>query len=183
MNSSINNIISHAMLKKILTVLVLVFILIQFIRLDKNQSDDLTYHISTKYTVPEKVNLLLKTSCNDCHSNYTRYPWYATVQPVAWWLDGHIKDGKKHLNFSEFTKLPIAVQNHKFDEIIEMVEEHEMPLASYTYLGLHEEANLTKDERKALIDWSKDEMARLKANYPADSLVMKRRKKPSTPSE
>ena len=88
----------------------------------------------------------------------------------------HVDDGKKHLNFSTFTKLPIAVQNHKLEEVIETVEEKEMPLESYTALGLHKEANLTDAQRQLIIEWAKTQMATLKANYPADSLIMKRRK-------
>ncbi|MEB8345243.1 heme-binding domain-containing protein [Flavobacteriaceae bacterium KMM 6898] len=165
------------MLKKILIGLAIVLILIQFIRPDKNESNDLTYDISTKYYVPDDVNHLLQVSCNDCHSNKTEYPWYAKVQPVAWWLNDHVVDGKRHLNFSEFTKMPIAIQNHKLEETIEMVEEKEMPLKDYTYLGLHSEANLTQEEREKIIVWAKAQMTYLKATYPADSLVMPKRKK------
>jgi hypothetical protein len=81
------------------------------------------------------------------------------------------------LNFSTFTKLPIAVQNHKLEEVIEQTEEKEMPMPSYTYLGLHSNANLSEEQRNLLINWAKGEMAKLKASYPADSLKMKPRKK------
>ena len=164
------------MIKKILIGLLVVFVAIQFIRPEKNVSNDETYGIATKYDVPAEVNEILTISCNDCHSNLTKYPWYANVQPVAWWLDHHVTDGKKHLNFSDFTKMPIAFQNHKLEETVEMVEELEMPLPSYTYLGLHSEAKLTDDQRKMVIDWANAQMDTLKANYPADSLVMPRRR-------
>ena len=147
-------------------------IIIQFIRRDKNESNDKTYDISTKYNVPEDVSQLLQVSCNDCHSNKTEYPWYSNVQPVAWWLNDHVVDGKRHLNFSEFTKMPIAIQNHKLEETIEMIEENEMPLPSYTNFGLHKEANLSEDQREKIIVWSKDQMSYLKVNYPAVSLVV-----------
>ena len=164
------------MIKKILIGLLVVFVAIQFIRPEKNVSNDETYGIATKYDVPAEINEILTISCNDCHSNLTRYPWYANVQPVAWWLDDHVTDGKKHLNFSEFTKMPIAFQNHKLEETVEMVEELEMPLPSYTYLGLHSEAKLTDDQRKIIIDWANAQLDTLKANYPADSLIMPRRR-------
>lgn len=164
------------MLKKILIGLGVILIIIQFIRPEKNDSKDLTYDVSAKYQVPEDVNRLLQVSCNDCHSNTSVYPWYSNIQPVAWWLDEHITDGKKHLNFSEFTKLPIAIQHHKFEEIIEEVKEHEMPLESYTYLGLHKEANLSDEQRQILTNWAQNQMDMLKATYPADSLVMPRRR-------
>ena len=117
----------------------------------------------------------MQVSCNDCHSNKTEYPWYANVQPVAWWLNHHVVDGKKHLNFSEFTKKPLFVQNHKLEEIMEMVEEKEMPLPSYTYFGLHPEANLTDAQRTMISDWAKAQMTYLRETYPADSLVFPKR--------
>ena len=165
------------MIKKILLALLVLLIIIQFFRPDKNESNDQTYAVSTMYKVPQEVDQILQVACNDCHSNKTEYPWYSNFQPAAWWLDEHVQDGKKHLNFSNFTQLPIAVQNHKFEEVIETVEEKEMPLESYTYLGLHAEANLSEQQRETLIDWAKSQMAYLKANFPADSLVLKRRKK------
>ena len=164
------------MLKKILIGLGIVLIIIQFIRPDKNESNDLTYDISTKYEVPNDVNLLLQVSCNDCHTNKTEYPWYSNVQPVAWWLNDHVVDGKKHLNFSEFTKMPIAIQNHKLEETIEMVEKKEMPLPSYTNFGLHPQANLSNEQRVLITDWAKAQMSYLKKTHPTDSLVMPKRK-------
>ena len=168
------------MKNKILFALVIVLVLIQFIRPERNLSDDQTYNISTKYVVTDEVKDILKVACNDCHSNKTAYPWYANIQPVAFWLNHHVEEGKEELNFSTFTKLPIAVQNHKLKETVEQIEKGEMPLPSYTYLGLHKEAHLTEAQKKVLIDWAKAQIDTLKANYPADSLVLKRRKKPVT---
>ncbi len=169
------------MLKKILIGLGVILIVIQFFRPEKNNSNDLTYAVSTKYEVPEQLNQIFRVACNDCHSNKTEYPWYANVQPVAWWLNDHVLDGKRHLNFSEFTSLPLAIQNHKFEEVVEMVEKKEMPLPSYTNLGLHSEANLSDAQRKIIMDWAKAQMAYLKDTYPADSLVMPQRR--STPPQ
>jgi len=163
------------MLKKILIGFGIVMIIIQFIRPERNDSNELTYDISTKYEVPTEVNHLMQVSCNDCHSNQTEYPWYANVQPVAWWLDHHVDDGKKHLNFSEFTKTPLFVQNHKFEEIIEMIEDKEMPLPSYTNLGLHAEANLSDEQREMITSWARAQMNYLKATHPPDSLKFPKR--------
>ncbi len=163
------------MIKKIAIGLLVVLIVIQFFRPEKNNSNDRTYDIATSYTVPQEVHQVLDVACNDCHSNNTEYPWYSKVQPVAWWLNDHIEDGKRHLNFSEFTKLPIAIQNHKLDELKEQVEKDEMPLPSYTYFGLHSGANLSEEQKNMLMDWAQSQMNYLKATYPADSLVMPKR--------
>jgi hypothetical protein len=160
---------------KYLVSLILILVVIQFFRPEKNLSNDRTHDISSKYLVPDDVQRILSVACNDCHSNKTDYPWYAEVQPVAWWMNGHVTDGKRHLNFSNFTSRPIAVQNHKFEEVVEMVDEGEMPLPSYTWFGLHGGANLTTEQREVLISWARASMDSLKNQYPPDSLVMPRR--------
>ena len=166
------------MIKKILLALLAVFIVIQFIRPEKNQSDDQLNAVAKKYEVPENVEAILAVACYDCHSNNTRYPWYASVQPCAWWLADHVNEGKRELNFSNFITRPIAVQNKKFDEIAKEVGEKGMPLHDYTYLGLHKEANLTDAQRQIIVNWAHAQMDSLKAQYPADSLVLKRKSPP-----
>ena len=163
------------MLKKVIIVLIAGLIIIQFIHPARNLSNDATNDISNKYSVPAEVSSILKEACYDCHSNKTEYPWYSYVQPVAWWLNDHITGGKRHLNFSEFTGLPIAVQNRKFGGIAQVVDKKDMPLAAYTYLGMHKEAKLNSAQRKLVIDWAGAQMDTLQATYPADSLVFKRR--------
>lgn len=166
------------MKKKIPLGLLAVLVIIQFIQPEKNISGESSNDFSKKYPVPVEVSNILTVACNDCHTNKTVYPWYANVQPVAWWLNGHVVDGKRHLNLSTFLSRPIAVQNHKLEEIIEMVKEKEMPLPSYTNMGLHAEANLTDEQRQVLITWAQVQMDTLKAQYHPDSLVMKRRGPP-----
>ncbi len=163
------------MIKKILIALAIVLVLIQFIRPAKNSAGGVANSMPNRYNVPPEVNSILKSACLDCHSNVTRYPWYAEIQPAAWWLANHVKEGKEKLNFSEFTNRRIAYQHHKFEEIAEMVKEKEMPLPSYTWFGLHPDAKLTDAERETLIIWAQSQMAMIAAKYPADSLVMKRR--------
>lgn len=163
-------------MKKILSILAVILIVIQFIKPERNLSDDNSNGVYTKYETSQEVKDILAVACNDCHSNKTTYPWYANIQPVAWFLDHHVTDGKKHLNFSEFTKRPIAVQNHKFEEVIESQEDKWMPLDSYTYFGLHAGAKLTDEQREKIITWARANMDSLKARYPADSLVLKRKK-------
>jgi hypothetical protein len=167
------------MKKKILWIVLIILVVIQFFRPEKTSDSATTEHdITTKYAVPENVAHILDVACNDCHSNTTRYPWYYNIQPITWWLNDHIQEGRRELNFSEFTKRRISSQNHKFEETIELVREKEMPLPSYTWLGLHSEAKLTDEQRDILIHWAEAQMDSLKAQYPADSLVMKKRGAP-----
>jgi hypothetical protein len=99
-----------------------------------------------------EVRRILESSCYDCHSNRTRYPWYAHVQPVAWWLENHIRDGKKHLNFSEFESYSTKRKMKKLEALCDEVRDREMPLKSYTWL--HRGAKLNDAEIKALCDWA-----------------------------
>ena len=160
------------MIKKIFIVLLIALVVIQFIQPTKNISGEKSKDITTLYAMPNNVKVIVDKACADCHTNNTQYPWYALVQPVAFWLADHVKEGKSELNFNEFASYRIAKQNHKLEEIIEQVKEEEMPLPSYTII--HKEADLTPEERATLTQWCQSIMDTLKANYPADSLKLKR---------
>lgn len=161
------------MRKQIIVALVIVLVAIQFFRPEHNESDDNTYALTTAYPVPANIDLILRNACADCHSNKTRYPWYAHVQPVGWWMDHHINDGKKNLNLSDFTRQRISWQYFKLEEMAETVQERFMPLASYTSLGMHPEAVLTDKQRYDLVYWAMEQMDSLERVYPADSLVVR----------
>jgi hypothetical protein len=163
-----------AILKKIGLILLGALVLIQFIRPEKNQSTvNPDQQLTSRYPIPDSVNTILQKACMDCHSNNSHYPWYASVQPIAWWLDEHIRDGKKHLNFDEYTHRSLRYQFHKMEETIEMVKTEEMPLSSYTWT--HTEARLTKAERIAITQWAQSVIDTMKQRYPADSLVKPRK--------
>lgn len=143
--------------KKILIGLGVALLLIQFIRPTRTNSnnasasgpDDITQVVN----VPADVQQILNTSCNDCHSNHTDYPWYTNIQPVGLWLDHHVDEGVHELNFSEFATYKRKRQLRKLDEIVEMIEEHEMPLSSYTLI--HTDAKLSESQQQVLIGWAK----------------------------
>lgn len=164
------------MLKKIAIGLLVVLVIIQFFHPKKNNSNDDSLHLSTLYPYPDNVNKIMANACNDCHSNNTQYPWYAEVQPGAWYLYNHVEGGRKKLNFSTFASLPIAAQFHKLEETIEMVEEKKMPIGSYTKLGLHNDAKLTDAQRQEIVNWASSIQAQIKNTYPADSLMGKSKK-------
>lgn len=158
--------------KKVLLFIVVILIVIQFFHPAKNQSTEvLPTDITKAYgAIPADVNVILKKACNDCHSNYTEYPWYNNIQPVAWWLDNHVQEGKQHLNFSDFTSMRVARQYKRMKDCIDEVKEGDMPLDSY--LWIHKDAKLTDAEKDKLYAWCNTVMDSIKARYPADSLVM-----------
>ncbi len=142
-------------IKKILLVLLIVFIAIQFIQPAQNKSVQvLPTDISKTITVPENVKMILQTACYDCHSNNTDYPWYNYVQPVAWILANHIKHGKRDLNFNEFGSYPVRKQQSKLKAIADQIKDGEMPLYSYTII--HYNARLSKEQKAIIIDWAQN---------------------------
>lgn len=160
------------MIKKIFIGLLVALIVVQFIRPTKNISGEKSNDISTKYEMSDTVRLVFDKACADCHSNTTKYPWYASIQPLAFWLDDHVKEGKSEFNLNEFAAYRIGKQNHKLKEVIEQIEEGEMPLKSYTLI--HSEAALSENEKATLINWCKTVMDTIQAHYPEDSLKLKR---------
>lgn len=159
-------------LKSILIGLAIVMVAIQFFHPAKNISAAASSNnISTAFATSEEVRAILKTSCNDCHSNNTVYPWYNNIQPVAWWLNHHINEAKEKLNFDEFTSYNLRRQYHKMEETEEMIAENEMPLSSYTLM--HGNAVLTEQQKQILVNWSKDIRKEMEAKYPIDSLIQK----------
>ena len=153
---SIFDTIIFVMKKKItFFVLFAVLIVFQFVQTPKNESNELLAADITKVTdVPEGVQLLLTTACYDCHSNNTVYPWYRNIQPLTWWLNNHITEGKQKLNFSEFGSYDTKKAKHKFSKIAKVLEENEMPLFSYTLL--HRNAKLDDIQKKLIVVWAKN---------------------------
>ncbi|WP_350288210.1 heme-binding domain-containing protein [uncultured Croceitalea sp.] len=143
-------------LKKIAIMLLVVFIGMQFFRPDKNTTEELDYVAAFELETnpPSTVKALLKTACYDCHSNNTVYPWYSNIAPVSYWMDDHIRHGKGELNFSEWANYSAKKKDHKLEELIEEVEEGEMPLKEYTWT--HSEAHFTDEQRKLLMTWAKE---------------------------
>jgi hypothetical protein len=141
-----------SLLKKILLAVLVVFILIQFIQPSRNKSGQmLPTDITKVFTVPQNVQGVLKTSCYDCHSNDTHYPWYSFIQPGAWWMASHIKNGKSNLNFSEFGGYSKRKQQNKLRSIAKSIEDETMPIGAYTIM--HGDAKLSKDKKGLIVDW------------------------------
>lgn len=161
------------MFKKVLLFLLAALVVIQFFHPKKNKAEGPQPNaIAAVYGMPENVRTILSKACFDCHSNNTRYPWYARIQPVHWWMNNHINEGKEEVNFDEYGNKPLRYQYHKMEETIEMVKKGDMPLNSYTWI--HKDAILTDEEKTAVENWATGVMDTLKAHYPMDSLIRKK---------
>ena len=149
------------------------FIAVQFIRPPVNNApaDPAADFIALNHP-PQEVESVLRAGCYDCHSNETRYPWYAQVQPVGWWLNEHIVDAKGKLNFSEWGSYRVRRRYKKLEEMMTQVQKSEMPLPSYQLL--HGDAKLSADQTKLFLEWIGAMRDTIKAATPADSLARPR---------
>lgn len=138
--------------KLILMVLLAVLLLIQLVRPQKNTAAiPAGKAFVDTFKVSEQVNAILAVSCYDCHSNNTDYPWYSEIQPMAWFMDKHIKDGKEKLNFDELPSYGSRRLNSKFTQITKQIEQDKMPLNSY--LWMHEGARLSMEDKKLFVEY------------------------------
>lgn len=140
--------------KKAGMILLLIFGLFQFYpRPEKNISSvETKERIEKLYNVPDSVMVILRSACYDCHSNNTHYPWYSNIQPVALFLNKHIVEGKKELNFDEFGTYSKRRQQSKLKSIASQVKDGDMPLTSYKLL--HSGARLRAYEKEQIISWA-----------------------------
>ena len=134
------------MLKKILLVLTVIIIGIQFIPVERSNPP-----VTGKIDAPSNVLSILKTSCFDCHSNETIWPWYSYIAPVSFLVSADVKNARKRVNFSEWDKYDDEKRAKKLNAIIEDVEEGEMPLSKYTLI--HPDAKMDQVKIKILKDW------------------------------
>jgi hypothetical protein len=110
--------------------------------------------VSGDIIAPEEVKNILRSSCYDCHSYETKYPFYSYIFPISIIINNHIKEGREELNFSMFQELSDAKKRSKFKSMIEDIETGEMPLFGYTIM--HRDAILTPEKKHILINWAKE---------------------------
>lgn len=152
-------------LKIVALVLFLAFVAIQFVRPNfANPAIVDGQTLEATAQVPDDVDKILVRSCADCHSNATVYPWYSKIQPAAWFLSGHIQDGRKEMNMSEWGSYDVRRKKRKLDTMCEQIQDRQMPLPSY--LWIHWGAKMSDDDIKKVCDWTNAEAARLTAAQP-----------------
>jgi len=134
-------------LRVIALIAIIVVAGIQFIPFKRNVSKEISSSDFILHFDPtEEVSDVLKTSCYNCHSNNTIYPWYSKIQPVGLYLEGHIDKGKENLNFSEFGTYSARRQKNKLTSMIDQIKEDRMPLPAYTFI--HHDAKLSVEDKK-----------------------------------
>jgi len=150
--------------KKIVLGLALVLVAVQFWPVDRSNPP-----VTGEITAPPHVMEILRTSCYDCHSHETAWPWYSRVAPVSIWVADHVEEGRAELNFSEWGAYTARRADHKLDELVEKVEEHAMPLPSY--LWAHGDADLSQEQRDVLVAWAEGVREELGPAVEAENLA------------
>lgn len=102
--------------------------------------------------LPENISKIIRTSCYDCHSNETNYPWYSYVAPVKWLVAKDTRHGREDLNFSNWNSLKAKDKIKILQEISEEIESEAMPMPIYTLM--HSKAKMDKEKRDELITWT-----------------------------
>ncbi len=143
--------------KKNIGIAILLFLVIsQFFKIDKVNPEVHSDQDFLSITNPtEKVATMIKNQCYDCHSNESTYPWYSDYAPLSWWVKSNVNGAREKINFSTWGLLPEKKRIGFTQEIVEALEEGEMPVAIYVW-G-HEKAQFSDEDNKALLDWFKNQ--------------------------
>ena len=112
---------------------------------------------------PPEIATTFRNACYDCHSDETRWPWYSRVAPVSWFVADHVKDGRRHLNFSDWPNDDSLRAVQKLRHVRGQVSSGKMPLDSYTWI--HTAARLTATQRDQLVKWVDQEINRLQSDH------------------
>lgn len=133
-------------------ILLIGFIVIQFIRIDKTVPEyDKTGDFIAVNNPDQKVADMLHNACYDCHSYETVYPWYAEIAPFSWWIGHHIEEGREHVNFSVWSTYSSADQSEILEESAEEIQENKMP--DPNYIKMHGNAELSDSDKQLLISF------------------------------
>jgi hypothetical protein len=150
-------------LKWTVIVLAVIFACLQLIRPARtNPPVDESRTISAQAHLTPEAAAILNRSCNDCHSNQTRWPWYTNVAPVSWFVINHVNDGRREMNFSDWAQYDRNERENYLQKICREVKSGGMPI--HSYLWLHGDAKLSGEDVKILCDWTNNESQRLSSN-------------------
>jgi hypothetical protein len=142
------------MKKKLLILLLVVVVAIQLIPVDRNNPP-----VTRDVGADAAAAAVLRRSCYDCHSNETVWPWYGYVAPVSWLVNGDVEHAREHLNFSEWDQYDEKRIRKIKEEIIEEVDNENMPLK--IYLVMHRDANLSDADFQAIKSWAENDAEKI----------------------
>jgi Haem-binding domain len=100
---------------------------------------------------PPEVEHILRKACMDCHSNETRWPWYAKLAPSSWLLIRDVKKGRSRFNMSEWGSTDEQERQTDRENAWDQIKEGNMP--PWFYIPMHLDARLTAQEKETLHKW------------------------------
>jgi len=115
--------------------------------------------IDVSASMPASVKSTLHRACFDCHSEETRWPWYSTLPPMSWLIEGDVNQGRSMMNFSQWARYSARDRGYLLDRSCELATTREMPL--WQYRMAHREARLPDGAITALCDWMRAESMRV----------------------
>jgi hypothetical protein len=101
---------------------------------------------------PPEVKAILRTSCYDCHSNETVWPWYSRVAPVSWLVYRDTRAGRRRLNFSTWNNYSADQQAVLLAGSMRRIRNGRMPPWFYTIK--HTDGKITPDKLAVLEAWA-----------------------------
>lgn len=128
--------------------ILVLFIIIQLIPVERENPAS---NSQLEITAPPQVKTILKKSCYDCHSNQTNWPFYSYIAPISWFITSDVKEGRRHVNFTEWNNLSPEKKKRVKEELLEEISEDGMPLPSYRMM--HPDAKLSDEQKAILKDW------------------------------
>lgn len=105
----------------------------------------------TSTKAPPEIEAMLRSSCYDCHSYETHWPWYSHIAPISLAIVSDVNKARSRLNLSQWPADHPARAIAKLQAMIEEIESGNMPLARYKMI--HPESRLTPSQRKELAGW------------------------------
>jgi hypothetical protein len=119
-------------LKQAAVGLVVLFAAAQLIRPSRaNPPTDESHTLQAHVGTTTGLVAVLDRSCGDCHSNKTVWPWYTQVAPLSWLMAYAVNEGRKAVNFSEWTAYTIDQQQTLLAQSCRDVSQGTMP-GAYT---------------------------------------------------
>jgi hypothetical protein len=142
-------------INRLLVLIVVLLVVIQFVpvKAPSNKVSTNNDMVSVE-KLDGNVSAILKTSCYDCHSNQTYYPWYSHVAPVSWLVANDVKEGRAKLNFSDWELNNKRRKIRQLEDIKDQIQQGEMPMSIYTVI--HKKAKLTESQKQLLVKWTDD---------------------------
>ena len=140
-------------LKRVGLAVAALVVVAQLVPVDRrNPPSNSSMAIEASQKLPTPVERVLRSSCLNCHSNRTEWPWYSYLAPASWLIAHDVHEGRRKLNFSEWGTYSAEKREQKLEEICDQVTNGDMP--DPKYLWLHRSARPAADERDAVCRWT-----------------------------